>query len=394
MREKLIPMTALILSISIFMTGCWNNRPLKTIGISAALGFDKSDKSDKKFEFSIQIVKPSALATEQKQTNEKAFVFGDLSAITMHGAARNLFTVNLDRDVYIQHVQLIVIGEDLAREGIADALDFWERDHEQNINSRIIVAKGLKASKVLQAESEVQKIPSVHILNSLKKKITTSEAYEITLYDALTKMKTPGEELILGSIQFALGTGNTSLQNMDLRGAAAFKGDKMVGWLDKNDAKALQIIENKTEGAVFEVPNPYEEGKFINYEIMKSKAKCEVKIEDNKPSFHIKITVYGGPSEIHGNRTPVNSSSINKMEQATSEVIKKLLKKTLNKAQHELKSDIFGFGHKIYQYNPKYWETIKDDWDTIYESMPISVEVNVSTYEFQAGRTYGRSQRK
>lgn len=395
MRKRLIRMTtlALVLTTSILMTGCWNNRTLKTVGISVAIGLDKSDELDKNIEFSIQFAKPSALGTEKK-TNEKAFIFGNLSANTMHGAVRPLFTVNLDKEVYIQHVQLIVIGEELAREGVADALDFWERDHEQNINSRVIVAKGMKGSRILQVESDVQKIPVIHILNSLKLKKLTSEAYEISLYDALTKMYTPGEEMILGNIQSTSGADITSLQNMDLRGAAAFKGDKMVGWLDKDDTKCLQMVENKTKGAVFEIPNPYEEGRYILYEIIKSKAKCELKVEDNKPFFHINVTVYGGPGEILGSRTPVNSISIKEMEYATSQEIKKLFEKTLYKAQHELKSDIFGFGHKIYQKNPKYWEAIKDDWDTIYESMSVSVDVKVSTNEFQTGRTYGRSQIK
>ena len=136
------------------------------------------------------------------------------------------------------------------------------------------------------------------------------------------------------------------------------------------------------------------QGKYINYEIFSAKTKFELNIKDGKPSFNIKVKVRGGISEIHGSKTQINSSTIRELEYATSKEIEQLYKKTLNKAQHEFKSDIFGFGNKIYQDNPYYWEKIKDNWDIIYESMPINVDVSVSTFEFQAGRLYGRSQTK
>ena len=220
-KKKSTLITILILSAMIFITGCWNNRSLKSVGISAAIGIDEEDDL---IDFSLQIAKPSAQGSEQAQSQEKGFMFANLAAVTFHGGARNLFTVNLDRDVYIQHVQLIVIGEELAKKGVADALDFWERDHEANINALVVVAKGLKASKVLQAESDVQKIPAFHIVQTIKNTEASSEAYQINLFDALKKMNTEGEEMTQGSFQFSPGSNQSSLQDMDARGAAAFKG--------------------------------------------------------------------------------------------------------------------------------------------------------------------------
>ena len=393
MGKKRVVAAILLMLVIALLAGCWNNRDLKSIGLCTAIGIDKPD-NQYPIEVSAQIAKSSALGTIEKAKDEKAFVFASLSAHTFHGCSRNLFTINLDRDIYVNHIRLIVIGEEFAKNGIADGLEYYERDHEFSMDALVVAAKGLKATTVLQAESELQDVPANHIFQALKNTQATSEAYDISLYDAFTKMHTEGIEMTVGCFQFEPGSNETSLQNMDVRGAAAFKGDKLVGWLNKDETKILRILESKLTGGVFEVPNPIEEDKYIAYELFSVKTNFELSIEDNMPSFHIKVEAKGGVCEIHGEETQVNTNTIKIMETATNEVIKQQIEKTLKKAQQELKSDIIGFGNKIYKNNPQYWGTIKDDWDNIYENMPISVEVEVFTFEFQAGRVYGRIETK
>lgn len=392
MKKKRLHITVVSLLIMLLLTGCWNNRPLKDLGICTAIGIDKPEYYP--IEVSAQIAKTSALGTQAEgggTSGEKAFFYASLKAFTFHGCARNIFTTHLDRDLYVNHVQLIVIGEEYAKLGIADGVEFWERDHECSIDTLVIIAKELQATKVLQAESEYQKVPAVHIVKSIRNTEATSEAYEITLFDALQKMNTEGVEMTLGSFRFEPGSDGTSLDEMDVRGAAAFKGDKLVGWLNKDETKALRITENELTGGVFEVPNPFQEGKYINYELFNASTKYEVSIQNNKPSINIKVEAKGGISEIQGDDTVVNESNIEVMESAAGKYIKQQIEKTVSRAQHELNSDIFGIGLQICKSDPQYWETIRENWYDIYQSVPVNVEVNVSTFEFQAGRIFGRS---
>lgn len=388
MVKKYIFIIACTFFIITTSTACWNNRPLKSVSICSAIGIDKPEEYP--IEISAQVAKSSALGISEHAKDEKAYVFASLAAHTFHGCSRNLFTTHLDRDIYVNHVQLILIGEEYAKNGVADALEYWERDHECSVDAIVVVAKGLKATKVLQLESELQDVPAIHIVRAVKNTEATSEAYEISLYEALTKLNSKGYEMTLGCFQFEQGSDGTSLQEMDVRGAAVFKEDKLVGWMDKDDTKSLRIVEDKLTGGVFEIPNPLEKGTYINYELFSAKTKCEFHIKENMPSFRIKVEAKGGISEVHGEETYITSSSIKILESATNKVLKKQIEKTIYRAQHKFKSDIFGFGHKIYQNNPEYWETIKDSWDSIYESMPISVEVKSSTFEFQAGRLFER----
>ena len=382
MKKKGWKIAVLVLFI-LLLSGCWNNRPLKTIGINAAIGIDRVQ--DNKIEFSVQLVKPAALAAEPPK-NEKAYIFASNISDTLHSAGRNLFTYYLNKTVYIDHVQLIVIGEDMARDGIADAIDFWERDHEANVNSLIVVSKDIPAKTVLQAESEMEEIPTQQIVKSIKLTVLTAEAYESSLFDVISSLNAEGIELVTGIIQFKPGSDYKSLSDIDLRGACVFKGDRLVGWLGPNDIKSLMIIQNNTKGGLFEIVNPYVQNEVFNYEMLKAATKTKVTIQDGQPKIKLNIEISGGLSELHGEAPDFTSSNFKVLEDATAEGIKSIVENTIDLCQHDFESDIFGFGLMLARKYPDYWEQNKDDWDQIYPSLSIEVEVKVTIKEF--GRIY------
>ncbi|GEM_PF-5786640 len=376
------------ISISILfilsLTGCWNNRPLKNIGINSAIGIDRVEGD--KIEFSVQIVKPSALATE-KNTTEKAFIFASNISDTVHSAGRNLFTKFLNKTIYINHVQLIVIGEDMAKAGVTDALDFWERDFEANFNAIVMVTKDVDAKTVLQAESEMELIPIEQINKSIKNTKLTTEAVESSLLSCISALNSEGSDLVTGLIQFREGGDYSSLSDIDLRGAAVFKGDKLAGYIGPNDVKSLLIITNKAHGGLFEIPNPFGKNEVFNYEMVSASTKIKIEFQDGEPVFSLKIKLTGGLSELHGKSPSFTEENIKIFEDAVSGQIKTMVEKTIDITKTEFDSDIFGFGQELTRKYPDYWEQIKGKWDEIYKTLPVKIEVEASINDF--GRIYG-----
>ncbi len=45
--------------------------------------------------------------------------------------------------------------------------------------------------------------------------------------------------------------------------------------------------------------------------------------------------------------------------------------------QLEYGADIFGFGQHVKGSMPKIWKKIKPDWDSIYKSLQVDIEVDV-----------------
>jgi spore germination protein KC len=50
---------------------------------------------------------------------------------------------------------------------------------------------------------------------------------------------------------------------------------------------------------------------------------------------------------------------------------------TIETAQKQYKSDIFGFGEAIHRSNPKEWKKIKEQWDEEFSEMTANVKVDV-----------------
>ena len=67
------------------------------------------------------------------------------------------------------------------------------------------------------------------------------------------------------------------------------------------------------------------------------------------------------------------------MDEMFAVEIKSLCEKALNKAQKELKTDIFGFGETIHRKYPKMWKKMKDNWDDIFPNLPVNITVEVDT---------------
>jgi spore germination protein KC len=46
----------------------------------------------------------------------------------------------------------------------------------------------------------------------------------------------------------------------------------------------------------------------------------------------------------------------------------------VDKAQKDLKTDIFGFGERIHSKDPPYWKTVKDNWNDVFTGMPVEIK--------------------
>lgn len=64
--------------------------------------------------------------------------------------------------MFFEDIQTIIFSESIAREGIKDLLDFWQRDAEMRRRVNLFVTPG-RAEEILKAESVVKEVNSVFI---------------------------------------------------------------------------------------------------------------------------------------------------------------------------------------------------------------------------------------
>ncbi|MNE75451.1 Spore germination protein B3 precursor [compost metagenome] len=68
---------------------------------------------------------------------------------------------------------------------------------------------------------------------------------------------------------------------------------------------------------------------------------------------------------------------ISELERELEDDIKRRIQMALERAQKEMKADIFNFADAFYRKYPKEWNRNKDRWDEIYSHLQVNVQAKV-----------------
>ncbi|ATW24764.1 Ger(x)C family spore germination protein [Candidatus Formimonas warabiya] len=383
-RPSLFLLTFVFLFFTMVLAGCWDWRELNTLGIVAASGFDRT--SEGKISVTVQIVKPAEIATSGKGkgggTGKPVLVLTS-TGDTVFDAVRNA-TMQVDRKLFWPHDKVFVIGEEMAREGLAPLLDWIDRDAEPRRLPKLLIARG-QAKDIMEVESELERLPAFFLENLVKTSGSTSMAVEVRIHDFLKMMTAEGRDPYASCIELVDGkkmgqTGNAgesgSKMQAILTGAAVFRKDRLVGWLDRYETRGLLWVLGKVESGIIVVPSPLAEKEKVSLEIIRANSKIKVKIKENGvPAITVEIQEEGNLGEQMSLVDLTKPAAWHSLEKFQAAAIENEVKKTLRIAQIELGVDIFGFGEAVHRTYPKVWQELKDRWRQVYPLVEVEVKV-------------------
>jgi len=126
-----------------------------------------------------------------------------------------------------------------------------------------------------------------------------------------------------------------------------------------------------------------ESGAPIVYEIISAKSKIIPHLKGDQISFTIKIQSEGRIAEhwVLSDKA-FDNQFLKKAEKVFEKEIERLVRKALDKTQHEFQTDVSGFGNKLRIDYPKVWQKRKKEWDQTFSEVPITCEVNVSIKDY------------
>ena len=361
-----------ILLMPIFITGCWNNVDLndRTFVVGAVLDKSRSGQID----YSIQVVKPSAIGSRKQGGSIKVTQNIYSQGITVFDAVRNMLAKSNKKPFY-GHIQVIIIGEDLARQGIANALDFFTRDTEPDKRCLVLVAKGTTARQVLQAEGALEDIPAVEITNTFNNSKALPKIKE-TRHDEIIKgLNSKGKNPVAAAVSIPSHKQKLSVTDLNFAGAAVFKKDKLVGWLNP-EATRYWFTQNKVKSVIINIANPVDPQGKVAIEIIRSRGKLDVRFRNGEPVLYIKIKGEGNVGEQQGQGDLTSFNQVRKLENETAQVIKKDVMKAIRQAQDDYKVDIFGFGDIVHRKNLKYWQQVENNWNEIFPDLQVEIQVD------------------
>ena len=376
----------IIVLIPLFLlTGCWNYRELNQMAIVSAIAVEKEGEY---FKMTAQIMN-----AKKTDTQNATAAGGSSSPVTvliakgktMHEALRNMVLIS-PRKLYIGHTELFVIDEKVAYNGIMDIVDFMIRDPESRKQFQVVVSKEDSASDILTVLTPLEALPTQDILSTLKvaaehKGIITEISYD----ELLSYIYDQGIENVLpvisvsGSVSSGQETTNTQKSvpksNIQLDGLSIFKGDRMLGFLSKDDSLGFNLIRNNITYDV--ISYKCDQNNYASMEIVRINSSFKVEIKNNKPYVKIKTTGTGVLSEMNCKMDITTEEARKEIKKQIDNKIKELMANSIKHVQQQYDSDIFGFGNYLYHNNYSYWKENKNNWDSLFANLDYEINVDL-----------------
>lgn len=381
---KRIIILFIVFPFLILLAGCWDKKELNELAIAVGIGVDPSEDG---FKLSAQIVNPSEVSPQANASGITPATVRAKQGKTMYEAIRKLSLTN-SRRIYTSHLRLLVINEEVAKEGITEVLDFLSRDKDFRADFFIMIARNSKAEDLLKVQTITETIPANALYTTLKTSGTVwGETVAINLRELLDTIAIPGKNPVLsgmeviGDLEEGETKANTETTDSPAKynylGLGVFHKDKLVGWLNEEEGKGYNYITNKIENTVGSIACP-EEDEEMSIEVKRSKTKQRAKIDGSgKPKIEIHVHAQASIGETDCPIDLMNPKKMNELEKRVEKDITDIIEQTIHKVQDEYKTDIFGFGETIYRTYPKVWDEIKEEWREHFATLDVQVKVEV-----------------
>lgn len=371
MKYKII---AIVLFASLTLSGCWDHIEINDRTIITAFGFDKAEE-DGKITVTIQTVVPSQIGTPMKnspETKPAVRVISKTADSLSEGLI--LYSMQSERRTYLMQNKIILIGQDMAKDGIVPLMDFFMRHTDSFQDAWILICNG-KASDIIKWNNEVDRIPTDFIEGLIKTKNYLSSSSLENIHTFAKKLSTNTASPATAMIEL-VDSGNNKI-DARLFGIAVFKKDKMIGQLDSIETKGYAWINNERGRRLYEVGDIGGANVRTSLQIEGSKTKIIPQLINKKPAILIKINAAAKIYIQDGSKDLDSIDMIKGLEKMLEEEIKSQITSCLNKVLKEYKTDAFGFGEKIHRKYPKEWRKIEDKWEDALEDLKVITEVNV-----------------
>lgn len=371
----------LLIFFAFLIAGCWNRHELRELGLVGMIGLEKADGGVK---VTLELIKPERRGGAK--AGEKAGAGGGKKPVaciqaegeTLFDALRNA-TLKTDRKFFVAHNRMFIFSEDIARQGLAGQLDFIARDHEFRIHVPMVIAVDASPAEIMGIAAGVEKVPSKYVHSVAVGGQNSAKAVLIRVIDFMQMYREKGKHAVVGVIrkgQKIKITSKGAEYELDNEGAAVFKKDKLVGFLDGEEARGYNWVTGNVKAAVF-ISQVTDREQRTAMEIFPAESKLDVEMGGGSVKIKVKADVPATVIEETGALAVNDPAVVAMLEASTAEVIKREIVRALKKAQ-EYRSDVFGFGQVVHRKYPGEWKNIRDEWDELFAGAENEIMVEVT----------------
>ncbi|EPD52081.1 Ger(X)C family germination protein [Paenisporosarcina sp. HGH0030] len=362
MRNRLL---LILIIINIFLAGCWDQHQLVNKTLVNGISFDLTEEG--KIHATVRALNIKSKGGGQFEIEDE-LVSAERPTLAGLGIDINSMTAG---QVDFSQAHIILIGDELAQNGILQLLDPFYRGKDSNIVAKIAITKG-KAEDIISSEKEKSPI-AFFILQTIEEAEESTLLPEETIFTVWTNILTTGKDFILPYLE------KGESDKIAIAGVALFNGDKFSGkTLSKEQSSLLLLLLDqlkKTNNMELMLIQASEEDRSIAFSTRKMKRNMEIKVDKTSGDITCNIDI---SIQIEVNTYPQNLTKDLNIKKLNKEISVELTNQAKEVIAILLQAncDAFGIGMRLANTHPDIWK--KMNWDEDYKNVQIEPKVNVS----------------
>lgn len=349
----------LLVFVCLLLTGCYDYKELNTLAILSATSIDYQDG-----EFMVTAQEINPQAPDKTAVIQAPFFIYTGTGKSLQEAYRSI-TMTSSKFLYSHHLQLLLISENVAKEKLSEIIDFYLRNPAIRTEFNVIIYKNKNPLEIITPITDISAAAIMNTITTNTKYLGTSKL--MTFNELVDNYLNENQELVVPAMDVinnsdegeSIKNVESSIvkENYQLENLAVFKNNKLLGYLNKEEALAYNYLKNNIQNSVLS----YEcrEDEYITLEIVSSKAGIKTK----DTIIEINLELQGNINEAN---CQIDLSKEKNIENIQKDVAKQFDKKTMTNIKSVIKkydSDIWGFLDIIYKSNYNEYKKIKSDSD-------------------------------
>ena len=296
------------------------------------------------------------------------------SAKTLAEAISNIRYGHLHAEAYFSHISQIVLGEEAAKQGIEEYLDYFARNINMRLASNIYVGKGDTAAGLIE-KANGGDVSETDMLTSIDEKaiyVLMGNASTCTdVLSGLTQRKTalitaiePGKSMEIT---------NEDAFGIYPKGYALIKDGKLTDYIDEYTSSGIGMIKNEITSGPLTVTA--EDGTPITLNMTSLKTNISGSYsEETIERVNINVKASFNVESMSGGGKLSSEKERDKIETLASEELYNRIASAIVYARNE-KTDVLGLSDALAVKNPYKFRKTEDRWEEVFPSVTVTVNV-------------------
>ncbi|MDR0140182.1 Ger(x)C family spore germination protein [Metabacillus idriensis] len=352
------------LFICIVLTGCWDQEILAKKALVNGISFDKGENG--KILGTVRVLKLVNKGGGQFEAIDELISSEGLSANEIGQSINMMTSGQLDTS----KANIVIIGEEIAKEGIIPLLEPFYRSKRAYLSSKVIIGKG-SGVDILATEKETSPI-AFEILQLIESAESSSVTPEVSIFSLWSDMNDPGKDIMVPIVE------KTQEEKIKVAGLAFFNGGKYSGlYITDKEAPVLMLLLDKLRkrnSLEINIKDQEERMNPLTFSVKKVKRRVKTDVDEIskeiKYSIDLSISVSILSYPNHSNK----EVEINKLDKQISSQLTQQAEQ-ITEILQEANCDVLSIGRNIESDYPELWKRV--EWKGEYKNVKIKSKIKV-----------------